>query len=336
MASLGVAMDTLNAQLAAGKISAELHVRLCTAAVSSASASGPAVATGGGSDGSTIVTTESANSKAAREVQKEMTALIGTLKSIKLSARFKKFALSPEKFGKYPQYRVQELIQADGVEEESPGAVALKQIEAAVVDQEIAAFTGTSVAESLGRWYFWQFVGKIVCCYAVFYMEQEQAKAFSAKVRATLEKEYFEKVFLQLSSDGKHLGADFARKMTGALKSADQATESLLKVLANHEEDSDDNKKKKQKKDKVTTTKRTKDEEETEGKGEDSDPENHEMNVNGIPKTFKKWPHARQLAWVKPLGLCRSCAENGQKVTGIEANCKKDDHKKSWSKRAKK
>jgi len=105
--------------------------------------------------------------------------------------------------------------------------------------------------------------------------------------------------------------------MTTGLKAAQTAKSTVKRTLEAGAEDegSEDDKDAPPKKEKKKST--------------GSSPNQADLNVNGIPKGFERWSHATKLAWLKPDGLCRLCADKGQKVKGLSEHHEKDKHKET-------
>lgn len=271
---------------------------------------------GGATKGDTVITTEDSITKANRAVEKEVGSLIGIITCITLSPRFISFITAPETYGKWASHRIMEIVRSDGVEDNSPGRIAWKTISEAKEGEPLEGFDGDEPCTVIGRWYVWKMLCRFLAIYTVFYNEKSADKPFDQKQRLKLEEEYLEQVLDPMG--GGQAGAATAQKMAAALKSADSAKATIKKTMNRDDSESS-----------------------SEEEAEDAPPKKktpsgqpkEDLNKNGIPKGFETWLHAKKIAWLKPLGLCRTCAEKGQKVKGLSENHDKDKHESQWSKK---
>ena len=320
MADMTTRILDINKLLDEGKIPMELANAMCIAAAGASYAGvrpAPPVNHGGVPPSETIVSQETQQAKALRELKAHVESFLGTMERIVLNKIIMDFTLYPQNVSAFAKARLENLFREAGLSPTGQGTQLLLILKGATCGQPIADLAGDGPAHTLARAMVWDYMCRILAIYAVCQQERLNGTPLSAKERQNMEDTYVSKVLKpQEAGDGGNETARVLLNALGWVQKQEEVTQTTLKREANHDTTPLKNLKGNNGQKTPQTPKTPPAPKMTPVKGGPM------PTVKDIPHDFKSWEYADKMAWVHPHGLCWVCIEIGKITVGT-----KPDHK---------
>ena len=327
MTDLRVRILEIKAMLTDGTIDEAQCSTMCNAAA------GAPLPTGGGGGpggrqphppnvaGDTIVTQETQQAKALRELKTHVESFLGTMNDIKINKVILDFTLNPQNTSAFAKARLENLFRELGLAPTGQGCQLMLILKGATPGTTITALVGDAPAFALARAMVWDHMCRVLAIYAVCQQERLSGKALSPKERQNMEDTYVSKVLKpQEAGEGGHETARVFLNALGWFQKQEEVTHTTLKREGTETENTPKAPRINQNGNRSPQgTKPV-----AGGYGTTTPQKGGPMpTVKDIPPDFKNWKDFKEkLAWARPHGLCIPCLEAGKIKVGITAEHK--------------